>query len=112
MGESVVWSPDCLNKTEKGIAGAGCSMFYRGGWCVMSIFSIFSSRFSMASSRFSICLRSLPTSSGGSIGRGVGDGHLLSSGLSGLLKGWGDGNTAFFSSSDMCISQKNSCRFR
>jgi hypothetical protein len=78
----------------------------------MSIFSIVSSRFSMASSRLSIFFKSLPTSSGASMGKGVGDGHLLSSGLSGLLKGWGDGNTAFFSSSDMCISQKNSCRFR
>ncbi len=108
----VVLNPRCLNNVKKSASGSEYFMGYRGGWKVMRIFSISSSRFSIASSRLSICFKSLPTSSGGSIGKGVGDGHLLSSGLSGLLKGWGDGNTAFFSSSDMYISQKNSCRFR
>lgn len=98
---------------KKGAVGSEYFVGYRGGWKVMSIFSIFSSRFSMASNRSSICLKSLPMSSGGSMGKGVGDGHLLSSGLSGLLKGWGDGKTAFFpSSSDIYISQEKSCRFR
>lgn len=71
-------------------------VFYTGSCFAVSVFSILSSRFSMASSRFSICLRTLPTSSVGTTGNGVGEGHLLSSGLSGLLEGNGDGKTAFF----------------
>ena len=43
----------------------------------------------MASSLFSICLSTLPVSSAGKVGCGVGDGHRCSSGLSGRLGGSG-----------------------
>jgi hypothetical protein len=65
--------------------------FYRGGFFDISVFSILSSLFSISSNRFSICVRTLPTSSDGISGSGVGDGHLLCLGLSGLLNGNGDG---------------------
>jgi hypothetical protein len=77
----------------------------------ISVFSILSSRFSMASSRFSICFRTLLTSSVGTTGNGVGEGHLLSSGLSGLLEGNGDGKTAFFLLQTYSVPNKTTVNF-
>jgi hypothetical protein len=71
--------------------------------CVVNSFSIFSSRFSMASSLFSICLSTLPVSLAGKMGCGVGDGHRCSSGLSGRLGGKGCGYAAFVFSSRIFI---------
>jgi len=72
---------------------------YGSGGCLsVKAFSILSSLFSMASSLSSICLRSLPASSAGTVGKGVGDGHLHSSGLSGRLGVGTGGRYAAFSS--------------
>jgi hypothetical protein len=57
--------------------------------CAANSFSIVSSRFSIESSLFSICLSTLPESLAGKMGCGVGDGHFCSSGLSGRLGGSG-----------------------
>lgn len=56
---------------------------YGVGCLPARIFSILVSRFSMASSLSNICLSSLPTSSVGTAGNGIGEGHLPSSGLPG-----------------------------
>jgi len=57
--------------------------------CAVNSFSIVSSRFSIESNLFSICLSTLPESLAGKIVCGVGDGHFCSSGLSGRLGGSG-----------------------
>jgi len=70
-------------------------MLYKVGRFSIKSFSILPSRFSIASNLSSICLRTLPMSSAGVTGSGVGGGHLHSSGLSGRL-GNGEGGYAAF----------------
>lgn len=73
--------------------------FYGSGCLPANSFSILSSLFSIVSSLSKICLRILFVSPVGTRGIGVGEGHLLSSGLSGPLGNTGPYAVAFLSRS-------------
>jgi hypothetical protein len=59
-------------------------------WFLISVFSMFSSRFSIASSLTRICFSTYLASSAGNLGIGIGEGHVESSLVSRIFGGVGE----------------------